>query len=699
MKNLSTIPRMQRLLVATLLFSLISAPSFAQTVLFRDDFNGAMQSGWAWTRENPATWSLTPTGLQIELEYGDLWQNWTNNCRNMLLRPAPSSDFIIEAKLDVSLVAPINQAHILLYYNDDHYVRFGPVLSYGYQVVIDVVHEVGGGIAHQSAVFWGSNLLYLKIQKSGSSANCYYSSDGQNWLLHHTISDLNFSVVQVGLVAFDGSEPPSSSVATYDYFQISEPAPPQCVNPPSGITRWWKAENNANDNIGTNHGAMQNGATFAAGKVGQAFSFDGVDDYVSLPPNSGTGDFTIDFWEKSSSNALYKVALSFAASASPTTSNLIFDFNDPDIPGGVGLWVYWNGGGEYRITTGSIGSFTNGLWHHIALTRSGANMTLYVNGASVGSTVYAPVINLSNFDVNYIGASPATPPANFWQGAVDEVSIYNRALTASEIQSLYDAGSAGKCTAPANLALNKPATASSSSSGYPPSNAVDGNAGKHWRSGNLSSSTKAWWRVDLGATYNLNNVVINWRTGFYAKKYKVQVSLTGSGWTTVHTDNAGNGGTDNVTFTATAARYVRIHMSQHNKTTERINEVQVFAAPSALAKNVDGSEEEVAEAVAAAVTSYQLEQNYPNPFNPTTVISFQLPVNSAVKLMIYSLTGQLVRELVNGEMNAGRHAISWDGRDRIGNTVAAGMYLYRLVAYGVNGEVVFTQTRRMAFVK
>ncbi|MDZ7369489.1 MAG: DUF1349 domain-containing protein [candidate division KSB1 bacterium] len=301
MKNLSTIQRVKRMFCAALLFSLMSATSFAQSVLFRDDFNGTMQSGWTWVRENPATWSLTASGLRIESEYGDLWQTWTNNCRNMLLRPAPSSDFTIEAKLDVSLVAPINQAHILLYYNDDNYVRFGPVLSYGYQVVIDVVHEVGGGIAHQSVVSWGNNLVYLKIEKTGSSASCYYSSDGQNWTLHHTISNLNFSVDQVGLVAFDGSEPPSASVATYDYFEIRESAPPPvCVNPPSGLVSWWPGENNANDIQSSNHGALQNGATFATGKVGQAFSFDGVDDYVSVPDNTnwdfGMNDFTIDLW-------------------------------------------------------------------------------------------------------------------------------------------------------------------------------------------------------------------------------------------------------------------------------------------------------------------------------------------------------------------------------------------------------------------
>ena len=300
MKNLSTMPRMQRVFAVALLFILMNTLSFAQSVLFRDDFNGAMQSGWAWTRENPATWSLTPTGLQIELEYGDLWQGWTNNCRNMLLRPAPGADFIVEAKLDVSLVAPINQAHILLYYNDDYYVRFGPVLSYGYQVLIDVVHEVGGGIAHQSGASWGSNLVYLKIQKSGSTASCYYSSDGQNWTLHHTISNLNFSVDQVGLVAFDGSEPPSSSVATYDYFEIRDASqpPPVCVNPPSGLVSWWPGEDDANDIQSSNHGTLQNGATFVSGLVGQAFSFDGVDDAAFIADNAGlrVSSFTLDAW-------------------------------------------------------------------------------------------------------------------------------------------------------------------------------------------------------------------------------------------------------------------------------------------------------------------------------------------------------------------------------------------------------------------
>jgi hypothetical protein len=75
-----------------------------------------------------------------------------------------------------------------------------------------------------------------------------------------------------------------------------------CVVPPSGLVSWWPGEGNANDIVGTNHGTLQGGAGFAPGVVGQAFSFDGVDDYVQIPHNAnldpGTGSFSLDAWIK-----------------------------------------------------------------------------------------------------------------------------------------------------------------------------------------------------------------------------------------------------------------------------------------------------------------------------------------------------------------------------------------------------------------
>ena len=104
-------------------------------------------------------------------------------------------------------------------------------------------------------------------------------------------------------------------------------------------------------------------------------------------------------------------------------------------------------------------------------------------------------------------------------------------------------------------------------------------------------------------------------------------------------------------------------------------------------------DEEEAASDQPSVTSYQLEQNYPNPFNPSTVISFQLPVNSDVTLSIFNSNGQLVKKLVAGEMNAGHHSFTWDATNERGERVASGMYLYVLKA----GE--FTAQRKLVLMK
>jgi hypothetical protein len=94
--------------------------------------------------------------------------------------------------------------------------------------------------------------------------------------------------------------------------------------------------------------------------------------------------------------------------------------------------------------------------------------------------------------------------------------------------------------------------------------------------------------------------------------------------------------------------------------------------------------------LAGVPQAFALGQNYPNPFwsaatsrsagNPSTVISFQLPVVSNVKLAIYNLNGQLVRTLFDGEQSAGRYTVLWDGTNVNGERVASGIYLVRMEA-------------------
>jgi hypothetical protein len=106
-----------------------------------------------------------------------------------------------------------------------------------------------------------------------------------------------------------------------------------------------------------------------------------------------------------------------------------------------------------------------------------------------------------------------------------------------------------------------------------------------------------------------------------------------------------------------------------------------------------GPTTDVEESPITLPTAFSLQQNYPNPFNPSTVIRFQLPVVSQVRLHIYNLKGQLVRTLVNEQKPAGRHQVVWDGRNDVGARVPSGVYLYRIEA----GD--FHATRRLALVK
>jgi photosystem II stability/assembly factor-like uncharacterized protein len=101
-----------------------------------------------------------------------------------------------------------------------------------------------------------------------------------------------------------------------------------------------------------------------------------------------------------------------------------------------------------------------------------------------------------------------------------------------------------------------------------------------------------------------------------------------------------------------------------------------------------------------AIFDYALEQNYPNPFNPVTHIEFRVLNPGFVELKIYNGVGQLVRTLLSETKTAGRHSVSWDGKDEVGKQVASGVYLYRLEAKPLSGsKKSFTQSRKMVLLR
>jgi hypothetical protein len=93
-------------------------------------------------------------------------------------------------------------------------------------------------------------------------------------------------------------------------------------------------------------------------------------------------------------------------------------------------------------------------------------------------------------------------------------------------------------------------------------------------------------------------------------------------------------------------------------------------------------------------THFSLAQNYPNPFNPSTTIQYELPAQSTIRLVIYNVLGQVVKEIVNTEQQPGIQSVVWN------TNVSSGLYFYRLEATSKdNPSKRFVETKKMLLLK
>jgi pimeloyl-ACP methyl ester carboxylesterase len=227
-----------------------------------------------------------------------------------------------------------------------------------------------------------------------------------------------------------------------------------CASPPPGLVSWWPGDGNANDIVGSNHGALQNGATFAAGLVGPAFSFDGAAGYDSIPDSptlTPPSSLTLDAWIKPN-NVSGPRAIVTKYSPAPLYSSwdLIV------LPGGrIRFEVYQSGVADIGRGFDTVDPvIRTGVWQHVAATFDAATQAsrIYVDGVEVPASLsfgqgQPPVTAIRD------GSSPVRIGAALdnggnmylWNGLIDEVDLFDRALTSTEIQAIYKAGGAGKC--------------------------------------------------------------------------------------------------------------------------------------------------------------------------------------------------------------------------------------------------------------
>ena len=237
---------------------------------------------------------------------------------------------------------------------------------------------------------------------------------------------------------------------------------PTCVPAPPGLVGWWAGESNANDSASTNQGALYGGMSFAAGEAGQAFKFNGGSGYVEMPASAsldvGAGaGLTFECWIKPAT----------VADAQP-----LVEWNS-GAHAGLHLWIsqpppYGSGSGSIYVnlidTTGAFhtlctaaGMLNTNSFQHVALSYNKASgmTSLYYNGALVALGTLGSFSPQTSVPL-YLGKRISDAPFVAFNGLMDEASLYSRALSAAEIQTLYNADGAGKCLNRASTCATPP---------------------------------------------------------------------------------------------------------------------------------------------------------------------------------------------------------------------------------------------------
>lgn len=225
-----------------------------------------------------------------------------------------------------------------------------------------------------------------------------------------------------------------------------------CVQPPQGIIAWWPMDEEAGttvaDAAGSNSGVHVGAPTHETGEVGRALRFDGTRSFVAVQDNDlwafGSSDFTIELW---------------ANFATPGGGSIggpshVFISND-ESPGTANKWFFALGGGflNFHINGPNIGdqffplvSFSPevGQWYHLAIRSFSSTYTIFIDGEPAGSAQNLFAVPNANALLT-IGEAEGQ---FYMNGSLDEVTIYNRSLDDTELRSIFQAGSAGKCKPP-----------------------------------------------------------------------------------------------------------------------------------------------------------------------------------------------------------------------------------------------------------
>ena len=231
------------------------------------------------------------------------------------------------------------------------------------------------------------------------------------------------------------------------------PVPPSgCVPTPTNLVGWWRAEGKANDSAGTNDGLLVNGTSFVAGEVGQAFRFDGISNAVRIPASAsldlGQGKgFTLEAWVNPANNNSGPI-FEWSRSVAGPPFGVHFWLGHPNAGAGYFYANIADTAGGWHVIGSDPGLIQTNTFQHIAVTYDKANglARLFLNGVIVKELSLGTFTPQTSYDL-YLGERPPGDlNSGFYAGLLDEASVYSRALSPSELQAIYSAGTSGKCT-------------------------------------------------------------------------------------------------------------------------------------------------------------------------------------------------------------------------------------------------------------
>ncbi len=296
-------------------------------------------------------------------------------------------------------------------------------------------------IARLTRSSYDDRVLTLTITDTGNASGSFFDVAAGTWHLKVDVVDDADQVIYTSQTNVEVQPSLSTKIALTNWGSA-------CVSTPSGLIAWWPGDGNTDDITGGTSGILNDDVSYTSAHVSKGFKFDGINGRVHIPDAEKfelTGSMTIEMWIKIFSFPLYQ-------------GNILF-FRGDDRGGGLdpyALGLSTNGKvgfGIYSLDSsfGISAPIELNKFIHVAaiLDSSNGSMRIYLNGILVADTtttirpfgdldpLYNPGIGIGNTQGYYFNYP--------FHGIIDEVSLYNRALSPSEIQGIYLSSRSGKC--------------------------------------------------------------------------------------------------------------------------------------------------------------------------------------------------------------------------------------------------------------